>query len=118
MLTVSHPVPGHEPDENELIGLKSAPTLPSGRRWWPERCFSIIGDASRFPGPHHFAACNGTAPVEVSSGNRKVHRLSLRGNRRINHAIQMAAINQLRYKHSRGRAYYDNKTGEKTRPTT
>ena len=59
-----------------------------------------IGDASRFPGPHHFAACNGTAPVEVSSGNRKVHRLSLRGNRRINHAIHMAAITQLRYKHS------------------
>jgi transposase len=71
-----------------------------------------IGDASRFPGPDHFAAYNGTAPVEVSSGNRKIHRLSLRGNRRINHAIHMAAITQLRYKHSPGRAYYDKKTGE------
>jgi transposase len=71
-----------------------------------------IGDVSRFPGPDHFAACNGTAPVEVSSGNRKVHRLSLRGNRRISHAIHMAAITQLRYKHSPGRAYYDKKTGE------
>ena len=76
---------------------------------------TIIGDASdvaRFPGRGHFAAYNGTAPVEVSSGNRKVHRLSLRGNRRINHAIHMAAITQLRYKHSPGRAYYDKKTGE------
>jgi len=71
-----------------------------------------IGDVSRFPGPDHFAAYNGTAPVEVSSGNRKVHRLSLRGNRRVNHAIHMAAITQLRYKHSPGRAYYDKKTGE------
>jgi transposase len=71
-----------------------------------------IGDVSRFPGPDHFAAYNGTAPVEVSSGNRKVHRLSLRGNRRINHAIHMAAITQLRYKHSPGRAYYDKKTSE------
>ena len=71
-----------------------------------------IGDVSRFPGPDHFAACNGTAPVEVSSGNRKVCRLPLRGNRRINHAIHMAAITQLRYKHSPGRAYYDKKTGE------
>ena len=71
-----------------------------------------IGDVSRFPGPDHFAAYNGTAPVEVSSGNRKVHRLSLRGNRRINHAIHMAAITQLRYKHSPGRAYYDKKAGE------
>jgi transposase len=71
-----------------------------------------VGDVSRFPGPGHFAAYNGTAPVEVSSGNRKVHRLSLRGNRRINHAIHMAAITQIRYKHSPGRAYYDKKTGE------
>ncbi|MGI8447861.1 MAG: transposase [Streptosporangiaceae bacterium] len=71
-----------------------------------------IGDVSRFPGPDHFAACNGTAPAGVSSGNRKVCRLSLRGNRRINHAIHMAAITQLRYKHSPGRAHYDKKTGE------
>jgi hypothetical protein len=71
-----------------------------------------VGDVSRFPGPGHFAAYNGTAPVEVSSGNRKIHRLSLRGNRRINHAIHMAAITQLRCKHSPGRACYDKKTGE------
>ena len=70
------------------------------------------GDVSRFPGPDHFAAYNGTAPAGVSSGNRKVHRLSLRGNRRINHAIHMAAITQLRYKHSPGRAYYDKKISE------
>jgi transposase len=63
-----------------------------------------IADVSRFPGRDHFAAYNGTAPVEVSSGNRKVHRLSLRGNRRINHAIHMAAITQIRHKHSDGRA--------------
>jgi transposase len=43
-----------------------------------------IADVSRFPGRDHFAAYNGTAPVEVSSGSRKTHRLSLRGNRRIN----------------------------------
>jgi transposase len=71
-----------------------------------------IADVSRFPGRDHFAACNGTAPVEVSSGNRKVHRLSLRGNRRINHAIHMAAITQIRHKHSDGRAYYEKKLAE------
>ena len=71
-----------------------------------------IADVSRFPGRDHFASCNGTAPVEVSSGNRKVHRLSLRGNRRINHAIHMAAITQLRHKHSEGRAYYEKKLAE------
>ena len=74
------------------------------------------GDVARFPRRDHFASCNGTAPVEVSSGNRKTHRLSLRGNRRINHAIHMAAITQIRHKHSDGRAYYDKKIAEgKTR---
>jgi transposase len=37
----------------------------------------VIGDVaevSRFPGRDRFAAHNGIAPVEVSSGNRKVHR--------------------------------------------
>ena len=71
-----------------------------------------IADVSRFPGRDHFASYNGTAPVEVSSGNRKVHRLSLRGNRRINHAIHMAAINQIRHRHSDGRAYYEKKLAE------
>jgi len=71
-----------------------------------------VGDVARFPGRDHFAAYNGTAPVEVSSGNRKIHRLSLRGNRRINHAIHMAAITQLRHKHSEDRAYYDKKVTE------
>ena len=76
---------------------------------------TIIGDASgvaRFPGRDHFAAYNGTAPVGVPSGNRKVHRLSLRGNRPINHAIHMAAITQISHKHSPGRAYYDKKIAE------
>ncbi len=48
----------------------------------------------------------------MSSGNRKIYRLSLRGNRRLNHAIHMAAITQIRHKHSDGRAYYDKKIAE------
>jgi transposase len=71
-----------------------------------------VADVSRFPGRDHFASYNGTAPVEVSSGNCKIHRLSLRGNRRVNHAIHMAAITQLSHKHSEGRAYYEKKLAE------
>jgi transposase len=71
-----------------------------------------VADVSRFPSRDHFASYNGTAPVEVSSGNRKIHRLSLRGNRRVNHAIHMAAITQIRHRHSEGRAYYDKKLAE------
>jgi len=71
-----------------------------------------VADVSRFASRAHFAAYNGTAPVEVSSGNRKTCRLSLRGNRRINHAIHMAAITQIRHAHSDGRAYYEKKVAE------
>jgi transposase len=80
---------------------------------------TIIGevrDVSRFPGRDHFAACNGTAPIEVSSGSRKVYRLSRRGNRRINHAIHMTAVTQVRHRHSQGRAYYDKKLAEGKTP--
>src|SRR5215470_11551960 len=76
---------------------------------------AVIGDVrhvSRFPNRDHFAAYNGTAPIEVASGGRKIHRLSRRGNRRLNHAIHMAAVTQIRYRHSPGRAYYDKKLAE------
>jgi len=35
-----------------------------------------VRDASRFPDRDHFAAYVGTAPIEVSSGPRKIYRLS------------------------------------------
>ena len=57
-----------------------------------------VADASRFPSLDRFAAYNGTAPIEVSSsGNRKIYRLPRRGNRRLNHAIHMAAVTQIRH---------------------
>ena len=80
---------------------------------------AVIGDVravSRFPGRDHFAAYNGTAPIEVSSGGRKIYRLSRRGNRRLNHAIHMAAVTQIRYPHSQGRAYYERKLAEGKTP--
>ena len=70
------------------------------------------GDTTRFADRDHFAAYNGTAPIEVSSGNRKIHRLSRRGNRRLNHAVHMAAVTQVSHRHSDGRAYYDKKLAE------
>jgi transposase len=81
----------------------------------PAVAAAVIGDVrdiSRFPTRNHFAAYDGTAPAEVSSGNRVIYRLSLRGNRRLNHAIHMAAVTQIRYPHSKGRAYYDKKIAE------
>jgi transposase len=75
-----------------------------------------VADVARFPGRDRFAAYNGTAPIEVSSGNRKIYRLSRRGNRRLNYAIHMAAVTQIRHRHSDGRAYYDKKLAEGKTP--
>jgi transposase len=71
---------------------------------------------SRFPDRDHFAAYDGTAPIEVSSGPRKIYRLSRRGNRRLNHAIHMAAVTQIHHRHSDGRACYDKKLAEGKTP--
>ena len=71
-----------------------------------------VADIARFPSRDHFAAYNGTAPIEVSSGRRKIYRLSRRGNRRLNHAIHMAAVTQIRHRHSPGRGYYDRKIAQ------
>jgi transposase len=70
------------------------------------------GDIRRFANRDHFAAYTGTAPVEFSSGGRIVHRLSRRGNRRLNSAIHMAAVTQLRHTGSEGRIYFDRKVAE------
>ncbi len=57
-----------------------------------------VRDIHRFADRDHFACYNGAAPIEVSCGNRKVYRLSRRGNRQLNHAIHMAAVSQIRYR--------------------
>ena len=77
-------------------------------------CYLIgfTGDVRRFTSRDQYAAYNGTAPVERSSGGRVVHRLSQRGNRRLNHALHLAAICQIRQTHSEGRAYFDRKVAD------
>jgi transposase len=70
------------------------------------------GDPERFRTPNHYAAYNGTAPVEFSSSGRTIHRLSLRGNRHLNKAVHLIAVAQIRFAHSPGRAYYDRKISE------
>jgi transposase len=72
----------------------------------------FVGDIARFASRDQFAAYNGTAPIEVSSGNRRVHRLSRRGNRQLNHAVHMAAVTQIRNPGTAGYEYYHRKLAE------
>lgn len=55
-----------------------------------------VGDVRRFASKHHFASYTGTAPVDVSSGDNNRHRLNRGGNRRLNHALHIAAVVQYR----------------------
>ena len=79
---------------------------------------TIIGytkDIARFPTRGHYATYNATAPIEVSSAGTTRHRLNLRGNRIINHAIHIAAVTQLRHD-TNGRVYYQKKIAEGKTP--
>jgi transposase len=67
-----------------------------------------VGDVRRFPGRHHFASYTGTAPVDVSSGDNNRHRLNRGGNRRLNHALHIAAVVQYRMP-GPGHDYYRRK---------
>jgi len=72
------------------------------------RLLGDIGDISRFASRAHFASWNGTAPIDASSGDQNRHRLSRAGNRRINRALHIMAIVQLRHD-TEGRRYYRRK---------
>jgi transposase len=52
-----------------------------------------------------FAALAGVSPVEASSGPIKRHRLNRSGDRQLNWALHMSALNRIRY-HPETRAYY------------
>ncbi len=94
-------------------------TLPEILGCGPITAAMILSRArnpNRFPNRDHFAAYNGTAPIEASSGERRRHRLNPKGNRTLNRAITVIAICQIRHPGNPGRDYYDRKLAEgKTR---
>jgi len=72
------------------------------------RLLADVGDIHRFSDRNKFASWNGTAPLDASSGDQSRHRLSRAGNRRINRALHIMAVVQLRHP-TEGRAYYDRR---------
>lgn len=67
-----------------------------------------VGSIHRFRSAAAFASFNGTAPIEVSSGDTVRHRLSRAGDRQLNHALHIMAITQIAHD-TPGRAYYRRK---------
>jgi transposase len=97
----------------ELVGATGSRLLelhgigPSGAA----RLLGDVGDIRRFASRAHFASWNGTAPLDASSGDNNRHRLSRAGNRRINRALHIMAIVQLRHD-TEGRCYYRRRLAE------
>ena len=56
-----------------------------------------VGTIVRFRSAAAFAAFNGTAPIEVSSGDVVRHRLSRAGDRQLNSCLHIMAITQIRH---------------------
>jgi len=79
------------------------------------RILADVGDVARFADRNRFAAWNGTAPLDASSGQQIRHRLSRAGDRRVNHVLYIAAIVQIRHD-TPGRAYYRRKLDEGKTP--
>ena len=65
------------------------------------RILADVGDVARFADRNRFASWTGTAPLDASSGEQIRHRLSRAGNRKANHVIHIAAVNQIRLDTSR-----------------
>jgi transposase len=61
------------------------------------RLLGEVGDPRRFATSSAFAAGNGTAPLDASSGRHERHRLNRGGNRRLNRALYTVAITQTRH---------------------
>ena len=70
-----------------------------------------VGDARRLRSHHAFAALAGAAPIPASSGQTQRMRLNRGGNRQLNRALYVIALNQLRM-HPPAQAYLARKRAE------
>lgn len=70
------------------------------------RVIAHRGAIDRFATEDHYASYAGVAPIEVASGERSRHRLSRSGNRQLNCAIHLIALQQVRHNREGGGDYY------------
>ncbi len=110
LVQVDKKIKAADKELNELVATTGS-SLQDLNGIGPCGAARLIGDVaniSRFATRGHFASWNGTAPLDASSGDQQRHRLSRAGNRRINRALHIMAVVQLRHD-TEGRAYYRRK---------
>jgi transposase len=75
------------------------------------RLLGETGDPRRFRSAAAFAMTCGVAPIPASSGETQRHRLNRGGNRRLNRALHIVALTQVRC-HPPARTYVERKRAE------
>jgi transposase len=75
------------------------------------RILAEVDGISRFPSERHLAAYAGTNPLQASSGQTTRHRLNRTGNRKLNMALHVIAITQLRV-YQPARDYVDRRRSD------
>jgi transposase len=73
------------------------------------RVIAHTGIVDRFATEAHYASYAGVAPIEVGSGEHSRHRLSRAGNRQLNCAVHLIALQQVRHNREGGGDYYRRK---------
>lgn len=76
------------------------------------RVLAQTGTVTRFSNEARYASYAGVAPIEISSGEHTRHRLSRSGNRQLNCAIHLIALQQIRHNCDGGGTYYRRKLDE------
>lgn len=75
------------------------------------RILAEVDDVHRFPSERQLATYCGAAPLDASSGRQQRHRLNRTGNRRLNMALHMIAVTQIRI-HPPARDYIARRRAE------
>lgn len=75
------------------------------------RILAEVDDVHRFPSDRHLATYCGAAPLDASSGRQQRHRLNRTGNRRLNMALHIIAITQIRI-HQPARDYIQRRRAQ------
>ncbi|MFQ5722744.1 MAG: IS110 family transposase [Candidatus Aminicenantales bacterium] len=86
-------------------------TMPGISTILAAKIINYAGSIKRFRKADFFAKYAGVVPSERSSGKRIKYRKSNIGNRRLNSAIYLVAINQIRWS-PEAKAYFDKKVSE------
>jgi len=69
------------------------------------RILADVEDIERFRSERHLASYCGVSPLDASSGRQQRHRLNRTGNRRLNRALHIIAVTQIRV-YAPARDYY------------